>query len=117
MTYYYSHETKGFYNKEIHGNTMPKDCVAISDEKHMELLNRPADKEIGANLELVDIVIPEKVRIEEHNRAIYLEMDEVFIKLSRNYLRPSYKNSPKYNEYKLKYEQELKALEQKLEEI
>ncbi len=36
---YYSKTTKGFYNQEIHGTNIPPDCVRITNEQHVYLLN------------------------------------------------------------------------------
>lgn len=35
---YYSKATNGFYDKDIHGENIPADAVAITAEKHAELL-------------------------------------------------------------------------------
>lgn len=35
----YSKTTRGFYNHEIHGENIPDDCIEITDEYHIELIN------------------------------------------------------------------------------
>jgi len=37
MKKYYSKQTNGFYAKEIHGTSMPNDCVELTQEKYLEL--------------------------------------------------------------------------------
>ena len=36
---YYSKTTEGFYCEEIHGTNIPSDCVQITNEQHVNLLN------------------------------------------------------------------------------
>jgi len=35
---FYASSTGGFYSREIHGNSIPKDAVAITDEQHAALI-------------------------------------------------------------------------------
>ena len=37
---YYSKSTNGFYSDEIHGANLPNDCVEISQEVYLELINK-----------------------------------------------------------------------------
>lgn len=44
---FYSPSTKGFYIEDIHGSNIPQDCVEITVEKHLELMNGQSEgKEI-----------------------------------------------------------------------
>lgn len=42
---YYSKTTKGFYDLEIHGNTMPADAVEVSDEAYHLLFTKQSEGE------------------------------------------------------------------------
>jgi hypothetical protein len=61
MTYFYSPETKGFYNSDIHGS-MPSDVFEISEEHYRTLLEgQSLGKTIvykSRKLQLVDFVAP-----------------------------------------------------------
>jgi hypothetical protein len=39
-THLYSPSTNGFYTKEIHGDKIPTDCIAITEEKYNELFKQ-----------------------------------------------------------------------------
>lgn len=38
MTLYFSKQTNGFYDSELHGTNIPNDCVQISAQEHYVLL-------------------------------------------------------------------------------
>ena len=40
---YYSPSTKGFYDKQIHGDNIPNDVIEISDQYHSELLEKQSE--------------------------------------------------------------------------
>jgi hypothetical protein len=39
MTYFYSGSKKGFFHPDIHGDNIPSDAVAITDEQYQALLH------------------------------------------------------------------------------
>ncbi|MBO2926639.1 hypothetical protein [Metapseudomonas otitidis] len=42
MSMYYSPSRNGFYSEAVHGQSMPADCVEISEELYVQLLNGQA---------------------------------------------------------------------------
>lgn len=61
---YYSKTTKGFYCEEIHGTNIPSDCVQITKEQHITLLNEQSNgkqivpDENGFPIAVVPSIIP-----------------------------------------------------------
>lgn len=43
---FYSAQTGGFYDAAIHGNNIPEDAVAITNERHAELMAGQSDGKI-----------------------------------------------------------------------
>jgi len=46
MSMYYSPSRNGFYSEAVHGQSMPVDCVEISDELYVSLLNGQASGKV-----------------------------------------------------------------------
>ena len=61
---YYSKTTRGFYCEEVHGTNIPSDCVQITNEQHMTLLNEQSNgkqivpDEEGFPIAIVPPVVP-----------------------------------------------------------
>lgn len=61
---HYSPSTKGFYDKHIHGDNIPSDCIIISDEEHQYLLDNQSDTHcIGVKDDKVTLL--ERVKTQE----------------------------------------------------
>jgi hypothetical protein len=61
---HYSPSTKGFYTEEIHGDNIPSDCIAISDEEHQHLIENESDTDcIG--VKDGKVVLIERVKTQE----------------------------------------------------
>lgn len=78
MKKYYSKQTNGFYAKEIHGASMPSDCVELSQEKYLELTQ--SGREISCGEDGIPYCAPEHVPtiddlIEINTQAIQLHLD------------------------------------------
>lgn len=43
---FYSKETKGFYSREIHGDKIPADAVAVTDDEYAKLVDGQASGKI-----------------------------------------------------------------------
>lgn len=61
---YYSRSTKGFYDKEIHGNNIPSDVIQITDEHHKYLLENQSHNKlidvVDGKVVLVDRIITQE---------------------------------------------------------
>lgn len=71
--YYYSSTTKGFYSSEIHGDSIPLDCVEVTQEYYSELLTlQGSGKEIKPDKDGYPVAVNpeplaptwEKIRVE-----------------------------------------------------
>lgn len=77
MTLYYSAQNNGFYDDEIH-TKLPPDCVAITREKHLQLLEAQSQgKIISADREGNPIAEePARASLEDYKKAARAKNDE-----------------------------------------
>jgi len=40
LTYYWSNSKRGFFVKEVHGDSMPPDCVELTTAEHLEYMEK-----------------------------------------------------------------------------
>lgn len=63
---YYSPSTKGFYDKQIHGDNIPNDVIEISDQYHSELLEKQSEGYniiFDGNNVITEKVIPTEIEL------------------------------------------------------
>lgn len=46
IIYYWSASSNGFYNDDVHGTNIPADCVEITEEQWLELLNGQVNNKV-----------------------------------------------------------------------
>jgi hypothetical protein len=80
---YYSPSTKGFYDKDFHGNNIPEDVIEIADDHYKYLIdNQSGDK-------LIDVVNGEVVLLD---RVITQEELDNQYKIDRRREYPDFKD-------------------------
>lgn len=78
---FYSRSTKGFYTKDIHGDNIPEDACAISDEKYASLITGQANGKVisqdsKGNPVLADPIMSDDEMLLAYTAAVQSRLDK-----------------------------------------
>lgn len=84
LTYYWSNSKRGFFVKEIHGDTMPSDCVELTLAEHQEYMDKQSiGFEITASPGTGKPILVDR-------RPSATEVEETKVRMQRNQLLGKY---------------------------
>lgn len=115
--YYYSNETKGFYTSSIHGKNKPSDCIELSYENYLKLLNKPLNTYIDVannKLSIKEVVLSKDDLLKIVKDKIVFKSDILSKKLLHN---ESYSYDASYSTYKEEIISSLKLTREQLKDL